>query len=71
MRSLAFGDPPNHIDPVENVSCTGNTMTAQSQRVVKYWHRHDDRFKDGTRIKDVAYFELERDQSLETVIGAI
>lgn len=46
-------------------------MTAQSQRVVKYWHRHDDRFKDGTRIKDVAYFELERDQSLETVIGAI
>lgn len=66
-ESLAYGDPPN-VD-----CCNGfcSVQTTIAIRVVEYWrqggqHGGIEYVKEGV-IKDVAYFEWQRDPSLEVV----
>jgi hypothetical protein len=66
-RTLHYGDPPRHDgDPNDRQACAaGASMNSEPRRVIEYWHRHDRRFVEGSRITNMAYFEWVRDPSLE------
>lgn len=68
-ENLSFGDPPSHLHILNGEPCTGNTMSSRSRKVVEYWHRHDRRYLEGTRITNNAFFDWGRDQTLEIAWG--
>lgn len=65
-KTLHYGDPPRHDGSMDPHRCgAGASMNSEPRRVLEYWRRHDQRYVEGNRITNTAYFEWVRDPSLE------
>lgn len=66
-KTLHYGDPPSHSGDAFNVNgCSaGDSMNSEPRKVLEYWRRHDQKYMEGDKITNVAWFHWVRDASLE------